>query len=294
MVLSPQVRDEIGKIMSEGDGGPAVQLYVGVFAPHEPDVERLIGLMRSATEKVLLPALTVSDHTMQLQVVRRGEDLSRERRPRGVVWDEVRRAEPLEDVMVTATRPWSSGVPVQPSLVVHARPPGPWRRLDGTIGQTATAVDFSVRLSEIGGAVQPELTGRAVTWIERAVREIGAVTGYMTVDRLLAGPGAMSPYETAVMAPPAARDPTREIVGYGWGTLLGPEHVDRLGGRDAIDAAPVHRRAQFDDGRWWLELHGDPSAVSRASIADLRRFLAPVLREGSRRFEDAEDLGFLL
>lgn len=276
--------------MTDGPCDANAYFYVGVFTPDRPDVDRLTSVLRSATEDVLLPALTVTDHVTELRAVRRGEDLSTERPARGLVWDVIERADSLEDVMITATRPSRGRAPEPPFMIVHARPPGPWRRLDGTPGETDTVVDFSIRLAEMGGGVPPDLAARVVSWVEQARREINASTGYATVDQVQAGPTAMSPYEMAVMAPPAARESRHQVVGYGWGTLLGPDHVALLGGQASVEAAPVHRRIALDATHWWLELDHDPCRVSREAVANLRRYLSPLLRTGTQEIEDAAGL----
>lgn len=269
--------------------GPCVgdaHLYVGVFGPQRPSIDQLTTVLQAATQDVLLPALSVEDYELNLLAIRRGEDLSRERRPQGLVWDVLQRTHPLEAAMITATLPDHQEIPEPPFLVVHAEPPNPCRRLDGSLDETETVVDFSVRLAEIGGRVPPDLRARVLSWVEQARSAIGAATGYATVDWVQAGPVAMSPYETAVMAPPSARKSRHEVVGYGWGTLLGPDHVARLGGHAAVENAPVHRRVPLDDGYWWLELAADPCEVSRQAVAALRQYLTPVLRDGTQAIED--------
>lgn len=263
------------------------RVYAGVFAPTRPDTDTLIGLLRTATEDVLLPAVDDADSTLHLRSIRQGEDLSRGRRVHGVVWDDVARKEPLEAVIVSGFS-GLRGTPVSvPFLTVHAGLPGPVRRLDGSEGQSPMVIDCSVNLSRIGGSVSAELRARLVSWLQSTAGEADAPTGYLTVDFLQAGPGATSPYEDAVMALPSERAPVNHVVGYGWGTLLGPAHVAALGGADTLQQAPVVRRVALDDDRWWLELTNDPNDLS--TMTALREFLAPVLPEGLQDLEEYAD-----
>lgn len=262
-------------------------VYAAVFAPTRPDTDTLVSLLRAAAEDVLIPAVEGSDYTLDLSATRRDEDLSREGRVHGVVWDNVARKEPLETVIVSGSSPLR-GTPVSvPFLTVHAGLPRPVRRLDGSEGQSPMVIDCSVNLSRIGGSVSAELRAWLVSWLQSAASEIGATTGYLTVDFIQAGPGATSPYEDAVMALPSERDPANHAVGYGWGTLLGPAHVAALGGSSALDRAPVVRRVALDEDRWWLELTDDPNDMS--SMTALREFLAPVLPEGLQDLEEYAD-----
>lgn len=116
---TPMTRDNHDRCDEDG------HLYAGVFAPERPGLDRFVALLQAATEDVVLPALSSEDHGLQLQALRLGEDLSREKQPSGLAWSAIEAKQPLERVVVTATRPAHGAVPPAPSMTVHGSPPSP-------------------------------------------------------------------------------------------------------------------------------------------------------------------------
>lgn len=121
-------------------------------------------------------------------------------------------------------------------------------------------------------------------WVELAqkARDIDAVTGFLTVDH--AGPYE-SPYEMSIDRYwlDGRRECRNWLRGYYWGNLLGPGHIERLGGFERIkNEAPGEVVADLSDGRGelvYLQLSPNPDAVSDDDLSALKKFLAPVLPE---------------
>ncbi|GAA0292666.1 hypothetical protein [Kineococcus aurantiacus] len=127
-------------------------------------------------------------------------------------------------------------------------------------------------------------------WIQHAAREHGALTGYVTLDEHVTAWNHQSAWEIAVGSSPYDRDLTRTLYGYGWGTLLRPEHLAAFGGvrwlRSLLTVLPPGGTITEDpDGSVWLQLSPDIRTTTWQDIATLRGLLLPALPAGQHTIE---------
>ncbi|WP_421733642.1 hypothetical protein [Cellulomonas sp.] len=146
-------------------------------------------------------------------------------------------------------------------------------------GGARTLVGLSVHRWAMysSGEDLPWFTGPLNAWVERSAERLGAFTGYSILDRVRASDGmsAMeyrgeSPDEGFGGVPP-------NLWGYGWGTLLSPLHLERLGGVEPLAALPGARVATLSGGRVWVTLGDDPSIVPDETMWQLLTVLSPLL-----------------
>lgn len=127
-----------------------------------------------------------------------------------------------------------------------------------------------------GGERLDWLAGPLRGWLAYAADRIDADTGYVAVQES-SPTDDRSQIERRRDVLASDRDFTRWLWGVGWGTLLGPTHVEAIGGSASLRAVSgtVY---QVPGGRLWIELGADPSAVREPQAEALIAALAPVLR----------------
>ncbi|OJV56814.1 MAG: hypothetical protein BGO38_02305 [Cellulomonas sp. 73-145] len=123
------------------------------------------------------------------------------------------------------------------------------------------------------GTQLPRFTPALDRWMVDGADRLGAAGGFALLD---AGPAFVgeSPWERRTYAKAEAAS---QVWGYGWGTLLGPEQLDRIGGAGSITALPGARVQELSGGRLWLTLGDDPSAVRDHVMFALHEALLPAL-----------------
>ena len=247
----------------------------------------LVGALASAVDDVVVPALGVEGLHWRTTIVKRTDDL--ERRPPPFL----------------PGREWSAAAAVGPELfesvsaegVVSDRsalPPDPRQSPVRALAHVPTGgrgpATIAVSMHEwalVGGYVGREIAQALSRWLLGAAERLGAQTGYVTLDFVDAWDG-MSAWEQAVQAPPAQRDVSRTVWGYGWGTLLSSSHAAAIGGVGALSAVPGARLLEGPGGRVWVRLGDDPAAVTPKQVAALRIALTPVLPTGFRTLAESE------
>lgn len=247
-----------------------------------PSAADLVGALRRAVEDVVVPALAV-DLVWSMTVITRHDDLERGTVPRRPGLDWAGPAEPgaaLEAVYLLGA---VAGVPVFPPDP-RAGPVHALLRL-GPPGRPATLAVSVHEWALEGGRAATSVLQATVRWLLTTAEQLRAETGYIALD-LADSWDAASAWELAVQAPPAHRDVTRTVWGYGWGTLLSARHVEAVGGIDALAAVPGADVRAGPDGRVFVRLGADPAGVSPDQITALRTVLTPVLPTGFRRLED--------
>lgn len=137
-----------------------------------------------------------------------------------------------------------------------------------------------------GGAVPADVQRAMVSHAKAAYVRLGGVVGYITLDWVAAvDGGGWAPYERwlRISVPLAAVDfQTKEKLfyrrtrGYYWGNFLNANHVDILGGEQALSRAPVALVERLENG-WYLQLTDDINDIDRGRLHELRDFLVPVL-----------------
>ena len=121
------------------------------------------------------------------------------------------------------------------------------------------------------GENMPWIAGPVGPWVARSVEIMGADTGYAILDQVK-GSHSQSPLESRSMPPVGGYGAAPDVWGYGWGTLLSPAHLERIGGVEVLEGAQVE---QLPGGRVWVTLGDDPSQVPEAAMWRLHEALQP-------------------
>jgi len=301
--MDPAVGASDGMSEEESMGLPdferEVALYGGVavglrHAPH-PDV---IEVLRQAVEEVVVPAIGI-DLTWFTVAIRSDDDLesgdTRTTGRDGVDLDfALSRVEParerggLFDVTLMAgaaalmSHFWH---PKREVAVVHARFASPMEIAGRKAGGTTVAVSLHRWAMYGGGADLTGVTGSLSDWLLRSGERLGAETGYVTLDRVTAQ-SMESPWERLTTAGGIGRNVTSDLWGYGWGTLLSPAHLERIGGVAALATVHGGRVRELPGGRVWFTLGEDIANLDRATVAELREVLMPALPVGTMTLEE--------
>lgn len=137
-----------------------------------------------------------------------------------------------------------------------------------------------------GNGVPASIQHIVVNHAKAAFVRLPGIVGNITFDWVYASDGGgWPPYERwlRVTHPLAAVDfQTKERLfyrrtrGYYWGNFLNFNHVDILGGEQALSRAPVALVERLENG-WYLQLTDDINDIDRGRLHELRDFLAPVL-----------------
>jgi hypothetical protein len=135
-----------------------------------------------------------------------------------------------------------------------------------------------------GGVDLVRVTGPLTDWLLDAADALGADTGYVTLDTVDAQ-NDFSPWERVTGCPPARRDVTSTLWGYGWATLLSPVHLDRIGGVERLEELGAGVRA-VPGGRVWVNLNDDIATLDPSAVAALREVLMPALPVGDQTMEE--------
>ncbi|MGH3694717.1 MAG: hypothetical protein ACRDRX_12160 [Pseudonocardiaceae bacterium] len=262
-------------------------LYAAVTTDTQPSIDAVVRWTRYGLEHVLLPAVGERDYSLSMRVIRLNEDLRRPKALKGVVWDSIPCNEALENIAINGWPQQSGAEHAETQLLrVNANFPILRRRVNGTTGKTETIISLSVLKRALGShCIDEVLQQRMVEWLLESFEELGGTTGYVTADFVQAGPGAYSPYESAVRFPSSERDFRRHLWGYYWGNLLGSEHVKLLGGPDAVQQAPVTIVRPVGSSSFYLQLTEDINDIDLDRLHQLREFLQPLLPEGSQPLE---------
>lgn len=121
------------------------------------------------------------------------------------------------------------------------------------------------------GENMPWIAGPVGPWVARSVEIMGADTGYAILDQVK-GSHRQSPLESRSMPPAGGYGSVPDVWGYGWGTLLSPSHLERIGGVEGLPGAHVE---QLPGGRVWVTLGDDPSQVPEVAMWGLHEALQP-------------------
>ena len=112
-------------------------------------------------------------------------------------------------------------------------------------------------------------------WMTQSAVALDAEGGFALLDRLRAS-HPRSAWEGRAMA---QAQPGWGVWGYGWGTLLAPAQLERLGSLETLRALPGARLEDLPGGRVWVTFGDDPSAVPDAGMQALHDALRPALAE---------------
>lgn len=272
-------------------GGVAVGLRQAPYAD-------VIEVLRRAVEEVVVPAIGI-DLTWFTSAICSDDDLesgdTRTTGRDGVDLDfALSRVEPvwerggLFDVTLlgaaTALMPhfWH---PKRVVVVIHARFASPMEIAGRKAGGTTVGVSLHRWALYGGGANLTGVTGTLSDWLLRSSERLGADTGYVTLDRVTAQ-STESPWEWLTASGGIGRDVTSDLWGYGWGTLLSPAHLERIGGAAALAALETGRVREFPGGRVWFTLGDDIATLDPATVAALREVLLPALPVGRMTLEE--------
>ncbi|WP_182111525.1 MULTISPECIES: hypothetical protein [unclassified Actinotalea] len=222
-------------------------------------------------------------------VVRAGQDpsgpaaLARD----GLDWDRLAPGEPLTTVRLLGVATALLDHPGHPKHLVAevvaswpTTPPGHAPLRDGL----TVALHMHRWAMYGGGEDLVRVAGFLTPWLLGAVDALRADTAYATLDRVQAEDG-WSPWEWVVAAP-TERDLRSRLWGHGWGTLLGPAHLEAVGGAAALAGVPGAQVVPRPGGFVWVTLGDDPGAAGRADVAALREVLLPALATGERTHEE--------
>ena len=268
-----------------------VALFGGVAVQSSrPSDEDVVAVLRNGVERVVAQCMGI-DLSWTTSAIVSSDDLHSETSGtgrQGIDWEfALGRGEPLESVTLMATATAMEGYHWHPKwlpVVVDAHLP------HGRGAGSGLVVGLSMHRWAMydGGADLVRAAGFLEPWLLEAAERLGADTGFVTLDRVSAN-DVESPWERATGIGPSARDVTRTLWSYGWGTLLAPVHVEAVGGRAALEAlGGTVDGVQVRDvgGRTWVTLGPDPGAVRPEDVRALREVLQPALPRGPRSLEE--------
>ena len=271
---------------------PEVALFGGVAVQsHRPAEADVIAVLRDGVERVVQHSMGI-DLSWFTSAIRLDDDLESGRPEvtgrEGLDWDFVRSREgALIGVTVgaraTALLPyhWHPKLRV---VTVHARFPQYVSWAGREVGGLTIGLSMH-RWAMYGGGVDlRRVTGPLTDWLLAAADALGADTGYVTLDTVDAQ-NDFSPWERVTGCGPAARDVTSTLWGYGWGTLLSPVHLDRIGGVERLEGMGAGVRA-VPGGRVWVALNDDIATLDPSAVASLREVLRPALPVGDQTMEE--------
>lgn len=270
---------------------PEVALFGGVAVQsHRPAEADVIAVLRDGVERVVQYSMGI-DLSWFTSAIRLDDDLESGQPGvtggEGLDWDFVRSREgALVGVTLgaraTALLPyhWHPKLRV---VTVHARFP----RFVSWAGREVGGLRIGLsmhRWAMYGGEDLRRVTGPLTDWLLAAADALGAETGYVTLDTVDAQ-NDFSPWERVTGCSPAARDVTSTLWGYGWGTLLSPVHLDRIGGFERLEGMGARVRA-VPGGRVWVTLNDDIATLDPSAVAALREVLRPALPVGDQTVEE--------
>lgn len=120
------------------------------------------------------------------------------------------------------------------------------------------------------------LAGALTSWAVNTAAAIDADCGFVAL-----GNGSLksedSAWEAQQKLSPGLRDLRKFLWGFGWGTLLGPQHVTAVGGVEPLRTVAA-RVVELPGDRVWVDLGDDPAAVAPEQLVELEQVLDPVLR----------------
>jgi len=143
------------------------------------------------------------------------------------------------------------------------------------VGRMAVGVSVQQWALYGSGEDMPWFTPALERWMLGSAAALGAEGGFAILDRMH-GSGLESPWERHAYA---YAEPGSGVWGYGWGTLLGPAHLERIGGLQSVTALPGSRVRDLPEGRVWVTLGDDPAAVPDEVMLALHEVLLPALAE---------------
>ncbi|WP_155856033.1 hypothetical protein [Cellulomonas sp. URHD0024] len=118
------------------------------------------------------------------------------------------------------------------------------------------------------------IAGPAGPWVQQSTEVIGADSGYAILDRVRAS-DTESPLELHSTVPVAGFGSEPDLWGFGWGTLLSPSHLERIGGVGVLTGVAGAEVHDLPGGRVWVTLGDDPSAVTDETMWGLHAALQP-------------------
>ncbi len=138
------------------------------------------------------------------------------------------------------------------------------------------------KFTVLGGAaaVSDDMQREVVELFCDAAVAVQAVSGFITLDATTAD---RSPYEVERHVVVAGDRWRENVRGYYWGTLLGPRHVELLGGLAHVEStAPgIVRVFHFDDGpRVFVQATPHFATYAEGDMAAMRAFLLPLFPSG--------------
>lgn len=267
--------------------GPEPALVAGVAAAADRPVADVVAVLRDAVEQVVVASLGVE--LTWTTVALTPEDVGSARTPdygrRRLDWDlPFARTGPLDEVTLVAQAtamlpyPWHPKATVAVVRASFPQPDGPRRGLTVALSVHRWAMYG-------GGEVLTRPVGLAQDWLLRAADRLDASTGFLTLDRITAS-STESPWERVTAVPAGSRDVAARLWGHGWGTLLAPAHLEKIGGVVALEATGLGQAHAAGGGRVWFTLDRDLGDVTHEDVAALRRVLLPALPAGRRTPEE--------
>jgi hypothetical protein len=257
------------------------RLLVAVALERPPaDPRAAVDALARAVQEVVLPAMFV-DLDWRTTVITPADDLERSggRQEAGRWWDLL---------LGAAGRLESGGIAGLRQDVPHdLLPPDPTVNPVNAVARLVPGRPATLAWSVHRWAVRDwaSFVPAAVGWLLDAATSLGAGSGYVTLD-VVDAVQPESAWEVVAQVSPADRDFERAVWGYGWGTLLSAAQADAVGGSDRLRQVPGAELLQGPGGHLWVRLGDDPATVDPASVAALRRVLAPVLPVGRRTVEE--------
>lgn len=132
------------------------------------------------------------------------------------------------------------------------------------------------RWAMYGGGERLDWIAPAITdWMLGAGVALGADSGYALADApALTSDDTDWQQENGLQL--GRHDPKRWLHAYGWGTLLGPGHLQAVGGIERLRAVSplVH---ELPGGRAWVQLGDDPAVVTDDTLEQVRSALSAAL-----------------
>jgi len=159
---------------------------------------------------------------------------------------------------------------------VHAEFPFVVPALGRELGGTSIRLSVQRWAMDGSGEQMPWFAAPLEEWLVDSAVALEAETGYVSLDTARAKDSS-SAWERRAFSAIGRRDPRSWLWGYGWGTLLSPAHLTRIGGLDRLRTVPGVRLREVPGDRTWVTVGRDPTQASDGAMRLLHEVLSPAL-----------------